>query len=225
MNSLSLGRSMSEEVAPHTHFQYADAGHQAETAVAGMWLFLASEILFFGGLIAAWMFCRHWQPAGFDAGARETVLWIGSLNLVLLITSSFVYSSGLAFIEAGNAGRLIQCCVVTMIIGTLFLLLKFYEWHIDILEGLFPSGRFFKITGADAGGARMFWSFYFVATALHALHMIVGVGLVGWIAIQARRGAYVAGWFTPVEVVGLYWSFVDIVWIVLYPAIYLVGRG
>ena len=91
---------MSEEVAPHTHFQYADAGHQAETAVSGMWLFLASEVLFFGGLIVAWMFCRHWQPSGFDAGARETVLWIGTLNLVLLITSSFVYSTGLACMEA-----------------------------------------------------------------------------------------------------------------------------
>ena len=106
----------------------------------------------------------------------------------------------------------------------MFLLLKFYEWHIDISEHLFPAGPF-KINGADAGGARMFWSFYFVATALHALHMIVGVGLVSWIALQARRGAFADGWLTPVEVVGLYWSFVDIVWIVLYPIIYLVGRG
>ncbi len=215
---------MSEEIAPHVHFQYADATHQSDTAVSGMWLFLASEILFFGGLIVAWMFCRHWQMSGFDAGARETVLWIGTLNLALLITSSFVYSSGLAFVEAGNIRRLIQCCLVTMVIGTLFLLLKFYEWHIDLSENLFPAGSF-KITGADAGGARMFWSFYFVATSLHALHMIVGIGLVGWIAVQAREGKFSDSWFTPVEVVGLYWSFVDIVWIVLYPAIYLVGRG
>jgi cytochrome c oxidase subunit III len=215
---------MSEEVAPHTHFQYADAGHQADSALCGMWLFLASEILFFGGLILVWMFCRHWQQAGFDAGARETVLWIGTVNLVLLITSSFVYSTGLAFVEAGDTRRLVQCCVVTMGIGTLFLLLKLYEWHVDLSENLFPAGAF-KITGADAGGARMFWSFYFVATALHAVHMIVGIGLVGWVALQARRGRFADGWFTPVEVVGLYWSFVDIVWIVLYPIIYLVGRG
>jgi cytochrome c oxidase subunit 3 len=214
---------MSEEVAPHTHFQYADARHQSDTALAGMWLFLASEVLFFGGLIVAWVFCRHWQPSGFNAGARETVLWIGTLNLFLLVTSSFVYSTGLAFMEAGNARRLVQCCVVTMLLGSLFLLLKFYEWHIDIAENLFPSGGF-KITGPDAGGARMFWSFYFVATALHALHMIVGVALVGWIALQARRGEFTDRWLTPVEVVGLYWSFVDIVWIVLYPIIYLIGR-
>jgi cytochrome c oxidase subunit III len=214
---------MSEEVAPHTHFQYADAEHQAETAVSGMWLFLASEVLFFGGLIVAWMFCRHWQPSGFDAGARETVLWIGTLNLVLLITSSLVYSTGLACMEAGSSPRLVQCCLATMALGILFLLLKSYEWDIDISENLFPSGAF-KITGADAGGARMFWSFYFVATSLHAFHMIVGVGLVGWVALKARRGAFADGWSTPVEIVGLYWSFVDIVWIVLYPVIYLVGR-
>jgi cytochrome c oxidase subunit 3 len=215
---------MSEEVAPHTHFQYSDADHQVDSAVAGMWLFLASEVLFFGGLILVWMFCRHWQTAGFNAGARETVLWIGTLNLFLLITSSFIYSTGLAFIEAGNARRLVHCCVVTMVLGTLFLLFKLYEWHIDIDENLFPAGSF-KITGPEAGGARLFWSFYFVATALHALHMIVGIGLVGWIAVQARRGAFADGWSTPVEVVGLYWSFVDVVWIVLYPVIYLVGRG
>jgi cytochrome c oxidase subunit 3 len=152
------------------------------------------------------------------------VLWIGSLNLVLLVTSSLVYSTGLVFMEAGNTRRLMHCCLVTMAIGTLFLLLKFFEWHLDISEGLFPSGAF-KITGSDAGGARMFWSFYFVATGLHAVHMIAGVGLVGWIALRARRGAFADGWYTPVEVVGLYWSFVDIVWIVLYPIIYLVGRG
>jgi hypothetical protein len=121
-----------------------------------------------------------------DEFARETVLWIGTVNLALLITSSFVYSSGLAFMEAGDTRRLIQCCVATMAIGSLFLMLKFYEWHIDFSEHLFPAGPF-KI--ADAGGAKMFWSFYFVATALHAMHMIVGVGLVGWIALQARAAA------------------------------------
>lgn len=214
---------MSEEVAPHVHFQYADVDHQAETAISGMWLFLASEVLFFGGLIVAWIFSRHWQTAGFDAGAKETVLWIGTLNLALLVTSSFIYSSGLVFVEAGNIRRLKQCCLATMALGTLFLLLKFYEWHIDLSENLFPEGPF-KITGGDTGGAKLFWSFYFVATALHAVHMIIGIGLVGWIVFQARRGAFSSGWHTPVEVVGLYWSFVDIVWISLYPVIYLIGR-
>jgi cytochrome c oxidase subunit 3 len=215
---------MSEEIAPHVHFQYADARHQADTAISGMWLFLATEALLFGGLLLAWVVSRHWQQSSFDAGGRETVLWIGTTNLALLITSSFVYSLGVGFIELNQPRRLIQCCWLTVGIGLVFLLLKFYEWHIDISEHLFPAGPF-KLHGTEAGGARLFWTFYFVATGLHAAHMTVGIGLVGWVARQARRGAYSAAWHTPVEVVGLYWSFVDIVWIVLYPMIYLVGRG
>jgi cytochrome c oxidase subunit III len=216
---------MSEEIAPHLHFQYASQEQQAETAVAGMWLFLATEVLFFGGLVLGWMFCRHWQQAGFDAGGRETVLAIGTVNLVLLLTSSFIYSSGLIFIELGQPRRLLQCCLATGFIGLIFLVLKIVEWQIDISEHLFPAMADFKITGAEEGGARLFWSFYFVATALHALHMSVGIIAVSWIAVQTRAGRFSSGWHTPVEVVGLYWSFVDIVWIVLYPLIYLVGRG
>jgi len=215
---------MSEEIAPHVHFQYANARHQAETAISGMWLFLATEALLFGGLLLAWVVSRHWQQSSFDAGGRETVLWIGTINLALLITSSFVYSTGLGSIEGGQPRRLIQCCWMTAGIGLLFLLLKFYEWHIDLSEHLFPAGPF-KLHGAEAGGARLFWTFYFVATGLHAAHMTAGIGLVLWVARQARRGAYSAAWHTTVEVVGLYWSFVDMVWIVLYPMIYLVGRG
>jgi cytochrome c oxidase subunit 3 len=215
---------MSDEIAPHVHFQYSDARHQTDTAVAGMWLFLATEVLFFGGLLLAWTVSRHWQMAGFDAGGRETVISIGTINLALLVTSSFVYSTGIACVEAGQPRLLILCCWITVGLGLAFLTLKLIEWHIDLSEHLFPAGRF-KIHDSDAGGARLFWSFYFVATGLHALHMVVGVVLVGWVARRAQRNEFSAAWYTPVEVVGLYWSFVDIVWIVLYPLIYLVGRA
>ena len=216
---------MSEEIAPHVHFQYADARHQADTAISGMWLFLATEVLFFGGLILAWLSCRHWQQHGFDAGAHETLIAFGSTNLVLLITSSFVYSAGLEWIRVGQVRRLVQCCWITAAIGAVFLILKIAEWYIDVSDDLFPAAGHFKIGGADEGGARLFWSFYFVATGLHAVHMLIGIGAVAWVALHARKGEFTAGWHTPVEVTGLYWSFVDIVWIVLYPLIYLIGRG
>jgi cytochrome c oxidase subunit 3 len=215
---------MSEEVAPHVHFQYQDARHQARTAVAGMWLFLATEVLFFGGLLLAWMFCRHWRQAGFDAAGHETLIAFGTTNLALLVSSSAIYSAGLAWIRLGNARRLVQCCWLTAGIGVVFLALKLSEWGIDISDDWFPAGHF-KLTGPLEGGARMFWSFYFVATGLHAVHMLVGIVVVAWIALQARRNVFSAVWYTPVEVTGLYWSFVDIVWIVLYPLIYLVGRA
>jgi cytochrome c oxidase subunit III len=215
---------MSEDIAPHVHFQYADARHQADTAIAGMWLFLATEALFFGGLILAWLSCRHWQQAGFDAGGRETLIAFGTTNLALLITSSLVYSAGLEWIRLGQPRRLMQCCWITAAIGVMFLTLKVVEWCIDISDHLFPSGAF-KITGIDEGGARLFWSFYFIATGLHAVHLLTGTCAVAWVAMQARKGAFTSKWYTPVEVTGLYWSFVDIVWIVLYPLIYLIGRG
>ena len=214
---------MSEDVAPHVHFQYADAAHQAETSIIGMWLFLATEVLFFGGLILVWIFCRHWQPDGFDAGARETVLWIGTTNLALLVTSSMVYSLGLVAIELDNVRWLIRCCLVTAAIGLLFLLLKGLEWGIDLNEHLFPAGPF-KLHGSVESGGRLFWTFYWVATSLHAVHMMVGIVLVLFIAFRARQGEFSASWHTPVTVVGLYWSFVDMVWVILYPIIYLVGR-
>ena len=189
-----------------------------------MWLFLATETLFFGGLILAWLSCRHWQQTGFDAGGRETLIAFGTANLVLLITGSLVYSAGLEWIRLGQPRRLMQCCWITAAIGIMFLTLKVVEWCIDISDHLFPGGAF-KITGIDEGGARLFWSFYFIATGLHAVHLLTGICAVAWVAVQARKGAFTSKWYTPVEVIGLYWSFVDIVWIVLYPLIYLIGRG
>lgn len=216
---------MSDTTAPHA-FQYASAEHQAQTAIAGMWLFMATEVLFFGGLILSWIFSRHWNQAGFDAGARETELWIGTVNTGILITSSFSYATGLAFIRAGNTKRLIQCLSVTLALGLAFLVLKFgLEWSGDFAKHLFPTDPDFKISGPEQGGARLFFVFYFIGTALHGVHMVVGVGLVSWIILRARRGGFTALRYTPVHAVGLYWSFVDIVWLTLYPLIYLIGRG
>jgi cytochrome c oxidase subunit III len=215
---------MSEAAAPRA-FQYSSANHQAQTAVSGMWLFLASEMLFFGVLFLSWIFCRHWNQAGFDLGGRQTALLLGTVNTVILVTSSVTYTAGVTFMEAGNTRRLIQLCALTGLLGLAFLVLKFgMEWHDDFTKHLFP-GTAFSITGPDRAGAQMFFVFYFVATALHGLHMLVGLGLLAWIILRARRGEFSKEYSTPVAVVGLYWSFVDMVWLVLYPLIYLVGRG
>jgi cytochrome c oxidase subunit 3 len=207
-------------------FQYASPTHQAETAIAGMWLFLATEVLFFGGLILCWIYSRHFNAPGFDAGARQTALWIGTLNTAILVTSSLVYAIGLAFVRAGDTRRLIQCCLLTLALGIAFLGLKFgLEWRLDFAHHLFPADPYFWIAGSLSGGARLFFVFYFISTALHGLHMVIGVGLLLWIIRRARRGEFSPLYHTPVQVVGLYWSFVDVVWIILYPLIYLVGRG
>jgi cytochrome c oxidase subunit 3 len=215
---------MSEILLPRA-FQYSSGQHQAHTAISGMWLFLASEMLFFGVLFLSWIFCRHWNPVGFDVGARQTALALGTINTVLLVTSSVTYTAGAQYIEAGNARGLVWSCILTGVLGLAFMGIKFgLEWHDDFTRHLFP-GNDFAIYGAARAGAQMFFVFYFVATALHGVHMLVGIGLLVWITWRARRGEFSAAYSTPVAVVGLYWSFVDMVWIVLYPLIYLVGRA
>jgi cytochrome c oxidase subunit III len=215
---------MSEASLTH-EFQYSSPRHQSESAISGMWLFLATEVVFFGALFLSWIYSRHWDQAGFDAGARQTDLAIGTINTLVLVTSSLVYSAGVAFIEAGNTRRLIQCCAVAWLLGLAFMILKFgVEWRADFSKHLFP-GPGFAINGTLGGGARIFFVFYFLGTAIHGLHLMVGLILVGWIILFARREEFSPLYYTPVSVVGIYWSFVDVVWIVLYPLIYLVGRG
>ena len=217
-------QSADGEVARHIEFQYAGMAHQSEAALAGMWLFLATEVLFFGGLFLLYMVYRGLHPEGVAEASRHSVLWIGTLNTIILLTSSAVFAYGYGCARRGDNHRLFVACLVTAALGTLFLLLKIYEWHLDLDDNLFP-GAGFSITGAHRNAASLFWCFYFIGTGLHGIHMIIGVGLVGWIAWAARRQRFSAGYSTPVEAVGLYWSFVDMVWLSLYPLIYLVDRG
>jgi cytochrome c oxidase subunit 3 len=191
-----------------------------------MWLFLATEVLFFGGLILSWIYSRHWNALGFDAGAQRTALWAGTLNTAILLSSSLTYAIGIVHIRAGDQRRLIRCCGATLVLGLAFLALKFgVEWRDDFAQHLFPTDAAFSVQGPEAGGARLFYVFYFVSTGLHGLHMLIGVGLLLWIMRRAGRGDFSTEYHTPVLTVGLYWSFVDIVWITLYPLIYLVGRN
>jgi cytochrome c oxidase subunit 3 len=215
---------MSDAAASHT-FQYSSARHQSQSAIAGMWLFLASEVLFFGALILAWIICRHASQAGFDAGAKQTSLGLGVTNTIILITSSTAYSAGALYAANGNYKRLVQFCSLAWLLGFAFLVLKFgVEWREDFAKHLFP-GPDFSVQGPLNHGAQLFFVFYFVGTAIHGLHMIGGLILVGWIIRRAQHGDFSAQYSTPVTAVGLYWSFVDMVWMVLFPLIYLVGRA
>lgn len=209
-------------VAEHIEFQYADLPHQTDTAMAGMWLFLATEVLFFGGLFLLYAIYRARDPDAIAEASRHAEFLIGTINTVILLTSSAVFVFGLHRIQMGNPRALFWACVGTGCLGLTFLLLKGYEWKLDFDEHLFP-GPHFSITGAHEGPAKLFWAFYFVSTALHGLHMTIGLVLVAWIAHGTRKGHYSAAYHTPVEMVGLYWSFVDMVWIMLYPSIYLAG--
>lgn len=210
------------DAAAH-QFQFASAEHQRETAISGIWLFLASEALFFGPIFLSWIYARHADPSAFDAGGRHTELMIGLTNTALLIASSFAYSVGLAFIGFGSRRGMAIWLAIAWALGAAFIGLKFgIEWQMDLKKGLFP-GPSFAIHGPARSGAQLFFAFYFFGTALHGLHLLVGLGLLAWIIVQAGR--FTAERHSPVQVVGLYWSFIDIIWLILFPLIYLIGRA
>ncbi len=207
-----------------THeFQFASSEHQRETAISGIWLFLATEALFFGPIFLSWIYARHADPSAFDAGGRQTELTIGLANTALLISSSFAYSVGLALIGFGRRRGMVMWLLIAWALGAAFIGLKFgVEWQTDLQKGLFP-GSNFSIHGPARNGAQLFFAFYFFGTALHGLHLVIGLGILAWIIFQAER--FTADSHSPVHVVGLYWTFIDIIWLILFPLIYLMGRA
>ncbi|MBO0737535.1 MAG: cytochrome c oxidase subunit 3 [Alphaproteobacteria bacterium] len=204
--------------------QFATLAQQGETAQLGMWVFIATETLFFGALLFAYFVYRNLYPEEFAQAAKETVLWCGILNTGLLLTSSLTMVLAIEAAAAGRRQALTNWLLATAALGIAFILIKSYEWYLDYQDGVVPAVHFFmKLDQAPAG--ELFWVFYFIATPLHALHLSIGVGLLFFMLTRARRGELTSGYFAPLEVVGLYWSFVDTVWIFLFPAIYLVGRS
>ena len=203
---------------------YDSPVHRDETAIAGMWLFLASEILLFGGLFLIFVIYSHTHAAGWALGVRHTDLVIGSVNTVLLLTSSMVFTLGVGAARRENARGTVLAGMAACVLGTAFLCLKGWEWRTELGEHLFP-GPGFSLTGPQAGGAQLFYSFYFLSTGLHGLHMMVGIGLIAWVCLRVYRRGDAPFPSMPVEVVGLYWSFVDLVWMLLFPVLYLIGRA
>ena len=217
--------SSSADVRPDgaVEVQFRDRRYQSETARSGMWLFLASEMLFFGALFLTWGFYRVEHAADFAKATRETEFAIGTANTVVLVTSSFAFACAVAFARRGRNRGVKWASITTAVLGIAFIGLKGLEWYKDIVKGDVP-GPAFHTPGGE-GGEQLFWIFYWIGTGLHALHLLIGIGLVLWIASRARRGAFRPETAAPVEVVGLYWSFVDMVWLVLYPLIYIAGRA
>jgi cytochrome c oxidase subunit 3 len=209
---------------PPVGLQYVNRQHQAVSAILGMWLFLATEILLFGALLFCYAVYRHAYPAGFVAAVRRTDLLIGTANTGILLTSGLVVTLAARLMAAGRGRHAAWACLATAGLGACFIALKGVEYAIDIGGHLVP-GPDFAASGLREQGAELFFVFYYVATGLHGFHMMIGIGLLLYIARRAARGDFSTHYTTPVEVATLYWSFVDIVWIVLYPLIYLAGRG
>jgi cytochrome c oxidase subunit 3 len=205
--------------------QFATLEQQGDTAQLGMWVFLVNETLFFGALIFTYFIYRISYPHEFAIAAKDAVLWCGSVNLAILLTSSLTMVLGINAAAQGEPRAMNRWLVVTVALGCAFLLIKGYEYYQDFQDRVVPVVNFAAKPGEGNAG-ELFWVFYWVATGLHAIHLTIGIGLVLYMLLwRIRRGEITPAYYAPLEVVGLYWSFVDTVWLFLYPCIYLVGRS
>lgn len=201
--------------------QFEDAAQQREAANLGMWTFLATEVLFFGGLFMAYLLYRLEYPADFAAASRHTDLWYGTLNTAILLTSSLTMALAVHAAHAGKTVSTGRFLLLTLLLAAGFLVVKALEYHQDFVERLVPGPNFNHTLPSRA---EIFYWLYWTLTGLHAIHVMVGIGVLGVMAALNRRGRFSSAYYTPVELAGLYWHFVDLVWIILYPSLYLIGR-
>ena len=227
----TTARATPEDAAAHAgrapsrdlQHQFDTVEQQRDASTLGMWVFLVTEILFFGGLFLVYTVYRAEYPLAFAEASRHLDITLGTFNTAVLIISSLTMALAVYSASLGRRKAIIAFLLATMALGGVFLGVKAVEYTHKFHDHLVP-GPGFRFPGAGARQAEMFFSLYFAMTGLHAAHMIIGIGLLTVLVLQARKGRYGPDYYTPVEVCGLYWHFVDIVWIFLFPLLYLIGR-
>lgn len=204
--------------------QFDDYEQQKEASTIGMWLFLATEILFFGGLFLGYTVYRGMYPVAYGEASRHLDIVLGTINTAVLLCSSLTMAMAIHEVQVGNRRLVILFLIITMILGATFLGIKFYEYYQKYVEHLIP-GAGFVWEGRDSTHASLFFIFYFVMTGMHAVHMIIGLGVMTVMVVLSARGKFNSIYYSPLELSGLYWHFVDIVWVFLFPLLYLVERS
>jgi len=219
------------------HFETVE--QQREAGSFGMWLFLLTEIMFFGGLFFAYLLYRNWYYDAFFTASNQLSIPLGTANTAILITSGFFMALAVWAAEVRKKDMLVWTLILTTLFGIAFLGIKYVEYHekwekhhipgahFDISEFVNPAAYGIKekpLPPDMAQRTQVFFFLYFAMTGMHALHMIIGVGLLFWLIGRARRGDFSAGYVAPIENFGLYWHFVDIVWLFLFPLLYLINR-
>lgn len=200
--------------------QFDDPEQEHEAAVQGMWVFLSTETLFFGVMFASYVVCRFLYPEAFAKASHHTDVVIGTINTGILLASSLTMANAVRSARLGNNKFTIGFLLLTLTLGAVFLILKGIEYHEDYEHHLVPG-----LNLIHKGPQEIFFYLYFVMTGWHTLHLTLGLLTLMVITVMAWRQRFSSRYFTPVELVGLYWSFVDIVWIFLYPTLYLISRG
>lgn len=220
MSSTSAQPAHHHPLALLHHFDTEE--QQKDASTLGMWLFLVTEIMFFGGMFTAYIVYRSLHPSAFVAASHELDITMGGINTAVLICSSLTMALAVNASQMGSRKALVTFLILTIILGSVFLGIKAIEYHEKFVHHHVP-GPHFHFDGPDAASAQLFFSIYFAMTGLHALHMIIGIVLLAILTVRANRGVFTKEYYTPIDMTGLYWHFVDIVWIFLFPLLYLLG--
>jgi cytochrome c oxidase subunit 3 len=207
-----------------TAHHFEDIEQQREASSLGMWAFLVTEVMFFGGVFAAYAVYRMMYPAGFGEASNKLNVLLGATNTAVLICSSLTMALAVRGAQMNRRNQIVRYLALTILLGASFLVIKAFEYSHKFHEHLVP-GSSFTFEGLHASAAEIFFSFYFVMTGLHALHMVIGIGLMIVLLWMARRGRFDGERYSTIEIAGLYWHFVDLVWIYLFPLLYLIGRA
>jgi cytochrome c oxidase subunit 3 len=213
---------------------YENPEHEYATSKQGVWLFLATEVLMFGGLFVAYAIFHHLYPEVFKIGARATDWRFGSANTVVLLSSSLTMALGIYYIQTRKPDRAFWMLLITVLCGFMFMGIKSMEYSHKIHEGFLP-GSWYHASAESAAESLgvpvaeipanlpLYFSFYFMMTGLHGIHVLIGMSMIVWIMIRLKRGEFSPDHYTAVEGVGLFWHLVDLVWIYLFPLLYLVS--
>jgi len=204
--------------------QFDDIEQQHESAALGMWIFLATEVMFFGGMFLGYAVYRGVYHPAYAQASRHLDVLLGGINTAVLLCSSLTMALAVHAAQLGGRRTVVLFLLATMLLGSVFLGIKGLEYYHKYEERLIP-GSHFEFSGPNTNHAQIFFSFYFVMTGMHALHMIVGIGIMLVMIMLTWRGNFSAEYYFPIEMSGLYWHFVDIVWVFLFPLLYLVDRS
>ena len=208
---------------PELQHHFSSLEKQKEASALGMWIFLATEVLFFGGMFTAYTIYRANNRIAFEKASNLLDIRLGTINTAVLLASSLTMALAVWAAARGLRKRILLFLSATMLLGVVFLGIKYVEYKEKFERHEVPGPHYVVPHGAPRQ-TEIFFSLYFCMTGLHALHMIIGIGLLAWLFGKARAGAFTERYSTPVEMVGLYWHFVDIIWIFLFPLLYLLGR-
>ena len=214
-----------EHTAEHPAYvqhHFTDAEQQRESAKLGMWVFLVTEVLFFGGLFCAYAIYRAWNPQIFY-NAHKALDWrLGGLNTLVLITSSLTMALAIRSLQVDRAKAAVNYLWTTFGLAGLFLVIKGFEWAHKFKVGELW-GKYYTNTEIPGTNPHLFFTMYFAMTGLHGIHVVIGMAVILWLIVRTRKGHFSADYYNPVEITGLYWHLVDIIWIFLFPLFYLVG--